>query len=67
MTHMEFYQHADGIRHAVIAAIEGYCLTRGLPFERERFIDQKEVDLTEVSKEALFYGAEVFPDDTLAS
>lgn len=67
MTHMEFYQHAEGIRQAILTAIEGYLGTNGLPFRRDAFIEQKEVDLTEVGKEALFYGAEVFPEVTLDS
>jgi hypothetical protein len=64
---MEFYQHAEGIRRAVLSAIEVYFATNGLPFHRDEFVSQKESDLTMVGKEALFYGAEVFPDAPLAS
>ena len=67
MTTLDFYSHAQGIRMAVICAIESYFNAHGLPFEVEDFLAQKETDLMDVSKEALFYGAELFPEDALPS
>lgn len=67
MTHMEFVHHAGAIRTAIISAIEVYMAHNGLPFSREEFMSQKECDLTQVGKEALFYGAAIVPDNAAAS
>ncbi|QWY83091.1 hypothetical protein [Rhizobium phage RHph_X66] len=67
MTHMEFVQHAGAIRMAIISAIEVYMARNGLPFSTDDFVSQKETDLAQVGKEALFYGAAVIPDATAAS
>jgi len=61
MTHMEFVQHAGAIRGAIISAIEVYMARNGLPFSKEDFVNQKETDLEQVGKEALFYGASIVP------
>ncbi|WP_326894565.1 hypothetical protein [Rhizobium beringeri] len=54
MTHMEFLQHAGAIRTAIISAIEVYMTKNGLPFSTQSFVDQKDTDLEQVGKEALF-------------
>ncbi|MBD9511566.1 hypothetical protein IB265_32950 [Ensifer sp. ENS10] len=63
MTHLDFTHHALDLRSAVIAAIEVYMVRQGLAFNRVSFIEQKETDLIQLGKEALFYGAEVVPED----
>ncbi|OWZ90414.1 hypothetical protein B9J07_27905 [Sinorhizobium sp. LM21] len=65
MTHLEFTHHALDIRSAVIAAIEVYMVGQGLAFNRAAFIAEKETDLTQLGKEALFYGADVVPDEVV--
>lgn len=67
MTHIEFTQHAEAIRSAIIIAIEGYMVRNGLPWSQTAFVEQKETDLTQAAKEALFYGADVVPEETLPS
>lgn len=62
MTHMEFVHHAGAIRTVIISAIEVYMTGHGLPFSKDAFIDQKDTDLIQVGKEALFYGAAIVPE-----
>lgn len=67
MTHMEFVQHAGAIRLAIISAIEVYMVGNGLPFNKDDFVNQKESDLVQVGKEALFYGAAIVPEAVAAA
>lgn len=67
MTHMDFLQHAGAIRIAIISAIEGYMIGNGLPFSKDDFIEQKDTDLEQVGKEALFYGAAIVPEAAAAA
>ena len=39
----------------------------GMAWSQEAFIRQNESDLTQVGKEALFYGADVMPEEDLSS
>ena len=66
MNHMEFVNHAADIRVAILTAIEDYMVGHGLPFNQTEFVEQKETDLTQLGKEALFYGADMVPDDAVA-
>ncbi|SOC90062.1 hypothetical protein SAMN05216358_0081 [Rhizobium sp. AN5] len=67
MTHMEFYQHTEGLRQAITGAITVYLARNDIPFSQEAFVEQSSTEIEELSKGALFYGAEVFPDAPAAS
>lgn len=58
----DFFHHAEGIRMAIVTAIDTYCMTNQLPFTLERFEAGSDTDLQDVAKDVLFHGAEVFPD-----
>lgn len=62
MTHTEFYKHTEGLQQAITGAITGYLARNEIPFSQEAFLDQTSAEIEELSKGALFYGAEVFPD-----
>lgn len=62
MTQVEFYQHADGLCQAITGAIGVYLAQHQIPFSEEAFNEESSSEIKELSKNALFYGAEVFPD-----
>ncbi len=67
MTNMEFYQHADGLRHAITGAIAFYMARHDIPFSERNFMEESSSEVEDLSKGALFYGAEIFPDVPSAS
>lgn len=62
MKHTEFFTHADGIRQAITDAIGDYLAQNSIPYSEEALLDESGSDIEDLSKMALFYGAEVFPD-----
>ena len=59
MMHQEFFQHAEGLRQAITAAIGLYLTSHQIAFSEEALIEEKGDDIEDLSKCALFYGAEV--------
>lgn len=62
MNHSEFYAHAHGLRQAITDAIGDYLAQKSIPFSKEALLEESKTDIEDLSKMALFYGAEVFPD-----
>lgn len=62
MKQAEFYEHAEGLRQAITGAIGVYLAKQKIKFSAEAFIEETASDIEDLSKNALFYGAEVFPE-----
>ncbi|MGV1754901.1 hypothetical protein [Agrobacterium sp. CG674] len=58
----QFFTHATGISAAIQVAIGLYCRANDIPWDAKTFKEESPHDLEEIAKDALFYGAETFPD-----
>lgn len=57
-----FYAHAQNLSQEIIIAIEKYCAGNNIPWDRRAFETEARMDLDQVGLDALFYGADIFPD-----
>lgn len=57
-----FYAHAQNLSQEITTAIEKYCAGNNIPWDRRSFEAEARVDLDQVGRDALFYGADIFPD-----
>lgn len=58
----EFYAHAHAISQAVFHAIQVYCARAGIPWDAAAFENESDLDLEQLGRDVLFYGADTFPD-----
>lgn len=57
-----FYAHAQQLSQEIGTAIEKYCKNNNIPWDRRSFETEAHVDLDQMGRDALFYGADMFPE-----
>lgn len=59
----EFYKRSDELKVAILSSISDHIKNMGYEFDQEKFVAETSTDLVQLSREAFFYGAEVFVED----
>lgn len=58
----EFQRRVEALRETIIEAIDGHFRDSIIGFDRRTFLEDAGYNIRQMSKDAYFYGAQVFPE-----